>query len=53
MPDSAKDLKGKVKESVGDATGNDKIKHEGQAEQAGESVKKGVDKTVEKVKDAL
>ncbi len=53
MPESAKDLKGKVKERVGEATGDDKTKHEGQAEQAGESVKKGVDQTVKKVKDAL
>lgn len=53
MPESAKDAKGKVKEAVGDATDDPKTKREGQIEQAGESVKKGVDKGVKKVKDLL
>lgn len=29
----AKDLKGKVKEEAGDMSGNDEMKHEGQADQ--------------------
>ena len=53
MPDSAKDLKGKVKEEVGDATDDPKTKHEGQIEQTGESIKKGIDKGVDKIKEAL
>jgi uncharacterized protein YjbJ (UPF0337 family) len=53
MPESAKDIKGKVKEEVGEATDDPKTKHEGQVEQAGESVKSGIDKGVKKVKDLL
>ena len=51
MPKSSKELKGKVKESIGNATGDDKMKREGQAEQVGEKAKKGVDKVVDKVTD--
>jgi uncharacterized protein YjbJ (UPF0337 family) len=53
MPESAKDIKGKVKEEVGEATDDPKTKHEGQAEQAGEKVKSEIDKGVKKVKDLL
>ncbi len=38
----AKDIGGKVKEEVGEATGNDEMKHEGQADQAEGKVQKGV-----------
>ena len=51
MPESARDALGEVKEKAGDATGDDRLKREGQADQAGEHVKKGVDKAVDKVKD--
>jgi uncharacterized protein YjbJ (UPF0337 family) len=53
MPESAKDIQGKVKEKAGDATGDDQLKHEGQAEQAGEKVKGGVDDAVDKAKDVI
>jgi uncharacterized protein YjbJ (UPF0337 family) len=53
MPESAKDLKGKAKEKVGDATDDPKTKREGQVEQAGEKIKSGIDKGVEKAKDLL
>ena len=36
----AKDLKGKVKEEVGELTGNDKMRDEGQAEQLEGKVQK-------------
>ncbi len=43
------DLKGKVKEGVGDATGNDDLKAEGKGDQA----EAGIKKAGEKVKDAV
>jgi uncharacterized protein YjbJ (UPF0337 family) len=45
----AKDIGGKVKEETGDLTGNDDMKHEGQADQAEGKVQKGVGD----VKDSL
>ena len=45
----AKDIGGKVKEEVGDATGNDDMKHDGQADQ----VEGKVQKTVGDAKDKL
>ncbi len=53
MPESAKDMQGKLKEKAGEAGGDDRLKHEGQAEQAGEKVKSGVDKVVDKAKDVI
>ena len=41
--------KGKAKEAVGDATGNDKLKTEGKADQAKGKVKDAVDKVADKV----
>ncbi|MFB9315281.1 CsbD family protein [Nocardioides plantarum] len=46
---AAQDAAGKVKETVGDVTGNDKLEAEGKAQQAEASVKK----TGEGVKDAF
>ena len=37
-----KDIGGKVKDEVGDATGNDKMKHDGQADQVEGKVQKAV-----------
>jgi uncharacterized protein YjbJ (UPF0337 family) len=47
----AKDIGGKVKEEVGDATGNDEMKHDGQADQAEGKVQKGVGDAKEKLSD--
>jgi len=44
-----KDIGGKIKEEVGDATGNDDMKHDGQANQ----VEGKVQKTVGDAKDKL
>jgi uncharacterized protein YjbJ (UPF0337 family) len=41
--------KGKAKEAVGDATGNDKLKTEGKADQAKGKVKDAVDKVTDKL----
>lgn len=53
MPESAKDMEGQAKEKIGDATDDQSLKREGQTEQAGEKVKSGVDKAVDKIKDKL
>ncbi len=47
------DLKGKAKETTGKVTGDDKLKHEGQAEQAVDKVKETAAAAVDKVKDVL
>jgi uncharacterized protein YjbJ (UPF0337 family) len=41
--------KGKAKEAVGEATGNDKLKAEGKADRAKGKVKDAVDKVADKV----
>lgn len=46
---AAQDAAGKVKEAVGDATGNEKLEAEGKKDQAGASAKKAG----EDVKDAF
>jgi uncharacterized protein YjbJ (UPF0337 family) len=46
-----KDIGGKVKEEVGDATGNDDMKHEGQGDQAEGKVQKGIGDAKEKLSD--
>jgi uncharacterized protein YjbJ (UPF0337 family) len=47
------EMKGKVKEATGTLTGDDKLKREGQADQAVGKVKQNVQKVADKVKDAL
>ncbi len=47
----AKDVGGKVKEEVGDATGNDKMKHDGQTDQVEGKVQKGVGDLKDKAND--
>jgi uncharacterized protein YjbJ (UPF0337 family) len=47
----SKDIGGKVKEEVGDATGNEDMKHEGQADQAEGKVQKGVGDVKDKASD--
>ncbi|ORW07066.1 CsbD family protein [Mycolicibacter longobardus] len=46
---AAQDAAGKVKEAVGDATGNDDLRNEGQADQGKSSLKKAG----ENIKDAF
>lgn len=53
MPDSVRDIQGKIKEKAGEATDDDRLKHEGQVEQGGERVKQGVDAAVDKTKQLL
>jgi uncharacterized protein YjbJ (UPF0337 family) len=49
IENAAEDAKGKVKEGVGDATGNDRLKAEGK----GDQVKADLKKAGENVKDAF
>jgi len=53
MPESAKDVQGRIKEAVGDLTDDNDLKHEGKVEQAGEKVKSGIDDVAEKAKEIL
>ena len=50
MAGTARDIKGKVKERAGQATGDEQLEREGQIEQGGEKVKQGVDAAVDKTK---
>ena len=52
-PNSAEDLKGRIKEAAGDLTGNQKLKNEGQLEQASEKLKHGIDRAADKAKELL
>jgi uncharacterized protein YjbJ (UPF0337 family) len=47
------ELKGRGKEAVGVLTGDEKLKREGQTDQAAGKVKRQVEKLVDKVKDAV
>ncbi|TYB83765.1 CsbD family protein [Oceaniovalibus sp. ACAM 378] len=47
----AKDIGGKVKEEVGDATGNDDMKRDGQKDQVEGKVQKGVGDAKDKMSD--
>ena len=53
MPESAKDLQGRVKEAAGDLTDDSELKHEGKIEQAGEKLKHDIDEVADKAKDIL
>ena len=54
MPDKHVDeAKGRVKEAAGSLTGDQKLKDEGEADQAKASVKDTVDKVANKAKDTL
>ncbi len=49
----AEDVKGKVKEAVGKAVGNEKLKTEGQLDQAAGKTQAKVGDAKEKVKDVI
>jgi uncharacterized protein YjbJ (UPF0337 family) len=53
MPESAKDVQGRVKEAAGDLTNDSELKHEGKIEQAEEKIKGGIDDVADKAKDIL
>jgi uncharacterized protein YjbJ (UPF0337 family) len=47
------DAKGRVKEAAGSLTGDDELKNEGKVDRASGAVKDGLDKAMDKVKDAV
>ena len=47
------ELKGRVKEAAGALTGDKKLKHEGQTDQAVGKVKQNAEKVIDKVRDAV
>ncbi len=47
------ELKGRVKEAAGVLTGDDKLKREGEVDQAIGKVKQAAEKVIDKVKDSL
>jgi uncharacterized protein YjbJ (UPF0337 family) len=47
------EIKGRVKEAAGALTGDDKLKREGQADQAVGKIKQKVEKVIDRVKEAL
>jgi uncharacterized protein YjbJ (UPF0337 family) len=47
------ELKGRVKEAAGALTGDEKLKREGQLDQAVGKVKQKADQMIDKVKDAV
>ena len=47
------DMKGRMKEAVGDITGNKDLQREGKIDQASAATKKTVDKAADAVKDAV
>lgn len=49
----AEDVKGKIKEAVGKATDNDRLKAQGKTDQLTGKVKAGYGDAKEKVKDAI
>jgi uncharacterized protein YjbJ (UPF0337 family) len=49
----AEDLKGRVKEAVGDITGNKGLQREGEIDQASAATKGTIDKATDKIKHAL
>ena len=53
MSGTMDEAKGRVKEAVGDVTGNDKVKNEGKADRVAGKVKDKVDGAVDKVKEVL
>ena len=53
MRKSKDDLKGRFKKAVGDLTDNDRLRREGQADQAGAKVKDAAQKLKDKVDGAV
>ncbi len=47
------DMKGRMKEAVGDVTGDKGLQREGKIDQASAATKKTVDKAADAVKDAI
>ena len=53
MSANSDQAKGRVKEAVGDLTGNDQMKSEGQADRVAGGAKEKIDAAIDKVKGVL
>jgi uncharacterized protein YjbJ (UPF0337 family) len=53
MSGKGDELKGRVKEAVGDLTDNQDLKDSGKADKAAGKIKQGVEHAVDKVRDAV
>jgi len=53
MSEKLEDLKGNVKETAGDATGDKDLANEGKVDQASASVKDKIGNAADKIKDKL
>ena len=53
MSGKTDEVKGRIKEAVGALTGNDKLREEGQTDQAVGKAEQAVEKVADKVKDAV
>ena len=49
----AEEIKGRLKESVGDATGDESLEREGKVDRASAATKKTVDKATDAVKNVI
>jgi uncharacterized protein YjbJ (UPF0337 family) len=49
----AEDMKGRLKEAVGDVTGDEDLQREGQADQASAATKETIDSVADKMKDIV
>lgn len=47
------ELKGRLKEGIGDVTGDRGLQREGKVDQGSANTKQGIDRAAEKVKDAV
>lgn len=52
MEGTVNDAKGKVKEGVGDVTGDERLQNEGQADQLQGKIQKGIGDVQDKLQDA-
>lgn len=51
--DKGEDLKGRLKEAVGDVTGDEGLQREGKVDQASAATKKAIGKATDKIEDAV
>lgn len=53
MSGKGDEIKGRIKEVAGTLTGNEKLRHEGKAQQAVGKVEQAVENTAQKIKNAV
>ena len=53
MSGKAEEIKGRIKEAAGDLTNNDRLKREGQVDQASGKVKQATDRVINNARDAV